>query len=94
MPPQGDNCEGIRNVPMLLDVLKLRRDESRVPPFTFTKCEEFREEDTREPVNLGQVLECGNGGHAAPNWFRSGMVYQRNPMLERSFQSKIGNIIA
>ena len=42
MPLQCDICEGIRIVPMLLDMPALRRNKFRDPRFIFTKHAKFR----------------------------------------------------
>ena len=64
MPLQCGICEGIRVVPMLLDVPTLRQNKFRDPRFMGTKRVKFRKKTLLEPLNLRQVLECGNGGHA------------------------------
>ena len=48
MPLQGAICEGIRIVPMLLDVLMLRRNKFRDPRLIVTRHVNFQLEATHE----------------------------------------------
>ena len=52
MPLQGDICEGIRIVPMLLDAPTLRRNKFRDPRFMATRRVNFRNEAAQEPMFL------------------------------------------
>ena len=58
MPLQCCICEGIRIVPMLLDVLMLRRNKFRDPRIIGTKrANFFRKETTHEPCHdIGRVV--------------------------------------
>ena len=76
MPLQCCICEGIRVVPMLLDVPAQRRNKFRDPRFMGTRCAEFPIEATQEP--------CGDFGRAAlPRRFGIKAVQQHSPTTKR-----------
>ena len=56
MPLQCGICEGIRIVPILLDMSTLRRNKFRDPRFMVTKRVKFRKETTHESSRFNQVL--------------------------------------
>ena len=63
MPLQCDICEGIQIVPMLLDVLTLRRNEFRDPRFRAQESMSFRMVTLHRPCqDIGRmVLLCRLG---------------------------------
>ena len=72
MPLQGDICEGIQIVPMLLDVPTLRRNKFRDPRFIVTRCAKSPKEVTKEL--------CLDFGRAAlPRCFDIKAVRQHSP---------------
>ena len=81
MPLQCGICEGIRIVPMLLDVLTLRRNKFRDPRIMGTKRVNFRKRVTQEP--------CGDFGRAVlPRRLDIKAVQQHSPTRKRFMVTK------
>ena len=87
MPLQCGICEGIRIVPMLLDVLTLRRNKFRDPRIMGTKRVKSRKEATYNQHRTSQMTQffkfgmCIALGHSMR---RKGRVTNNDSELERT----------